>query len=80
MGVFGHCFGKNLDLSTKGKEIRAYQHVLFERFLIWLDRQYSIGKNLEDILKFFRDDSTRNKENIQFIRYSMKLSLERGVV
>ena len=80
MGLFGHCFGKELDLSIKGKEIRAYQHLLFERFLIWLDTQFSTGKNLQDLLKFFRDDTTRYKPNIQFVQNSTLLSFERGVV
>lgn len=80
MGLFGHCFGKELDLSTKGKEIRAYQHLLFERFLLWLDTQFSMGKNVQDLLIFFRDDTTRYKANIQFVQNSILLSFERGVV
>jgi len=80
MGIFGHCFGKEIDLSSKGKEVRAYQHLLFERFVIWLDYQFSEGKNLQDLLKFFRDDNTQYKENIQFVQYSTHLSLEMGAV
>ncbi len=80
MGIFGHCFGKEIDLSSKGKEVRAYQHLLFERFVIWLDYQFSEGKNLQDLLKFFRDDNTQYKENIQFVQYSTHLSLEMSAV
>lgn len=80
MGIFGHCFGKDLDVSTKGKEVRVYQHLLFERFLIWLENQFSSDKKLQDLLKFFRDENTRNIENIQFVQYSTQLSLESRVV
>jgi len=76
MGLFGRSFGKQIDLSTKGKEIRAYQHLMFERFLIWLDVQFSSGKGICDLLVFFREDELRCSEAVQFIRQSTMLSLE----
>ncbi|MHA1724344.1 MAG: hypothetical protein ACTSXH_05820 [Promethearchaeota archaeon] len=34
MGGFGRYFGKEIVLDTKGKSVRAYRHLMFERFLI----------------------------------------------
>ncbi len=39
-----------------------------------------MGKNLQDLLKFFRDDTTRYKENIQFVQNIPIVSFEEGVV
>jgi len=63
-------------LSTKGKEIRAYQHLMFERFLIWLDVQFSSGKDIYDLLVFFREDELRCSEAVQFLRKSTMVSLD----
>jgi len=75
MGIFGHSFGKRVDLSSKGKEVRAYQHLMFERFLIWLDYQFSQEKNLYDLMRFFRDEATHCIDAIQFVHQSTLSSL-----
>ncbi|MHA1336301.1 MAG: transposase [Promethearchaeota archaeon] len=81
LGIFGHCYGPDLDLSTKGKQIEAYRHLMFERFLIWVDMQYKDGKNLEELLIYFRrNECSTNKKNIQFLLYNTELSFKKGVV
>ncbi len=81
MGIFGHCFGRELDLSTKGKQVNAYQHLMFERFLTWTDHQYSRGKTLDDLIDHFRcDECVRCRDNVQFVKNSIKLSLKMGCV
>ena len=80
LGIFGHCYGPDLDLSTKGKQIKAYRHMIFERFLIWVDMQYKSGKNLEALLIYFRKNyCSTNKKNIQFLLYNAKLSFNSEV-
>lgn len=81
MGIFGHCFGVEFDLSTKGNQVRAYQHLMFERFLIWTEHQYSQGKTLDDLIDRFRgEECVRCRDNIQFVKNSVKLSLKMGCV
>jgi len=81
IGIFGHCYGPELDLSSKGKQVRAYQHMIFERFLTWVDTQYKAGKNLEELLIYFRGNECSNsRKNIQFLLYNTKLSLNNAVV
>ena len=81
MGIFGHCFGREIDLSTKGKQVRAYQHVMFERFLIWTDHQYFRGNTIDDLIDHFRgEECVRRGNNVQFIKNSVKLSLKMGCV
>ena len=81
MGIFGHCFGREIDLSTKGKQVRAYQHVMFERFIIWTDHQYFQGTTIDDLLDYFRgEECVRRGNNVQFMKNSMKLSLKMGCV
>ncbi|GAH59272.1 unnamed protein product, partial [marine sediment metagenome] len=62
------------------KRSEGISTLTFERFLIWLENQFSSDKKLQDLLKFFRDENTRNIENIQFVQYSTQLSLESRVV
>jgi len=77
MGIFGRCFGRDFDLSTKGKQVRAYQHVMFERFLIWTDNKYLQGNTLDDLLYHFRGEQFVGRDaNVQFIKNSVKLSLK----
>ena len=81
MGIFGHCFGVEFDLSTKGNQVRAYQHLMFERFLIWTEHQYSQGNTLDDLIDRFRgEEYVRCRDNIQFVKNSVKLSLKMGCV
>ena len=81
IGIMGHCYGAELDLSTKGKQVKAYQHLIFERFLTWVDTQYIAGKNLEDLLCYFRgQECSRRRKNIQFVRDTTKLSLNEAMV
>lgn len=75
MGLFGRHFGKDVDLSTKGKEIRAYRHLMFERFLIWVDAQFLSGRDIFDLLSYFREDSLRCQEGIEFGYNSARLAL-----
>jgi len=62
MGILDHCFRSEFDLSTKGKEVCVYQHLIFEHFLIWLDHQYSRGKKLNYLIIFFRMRILKVKE------------------
>ncbi|MBD3339168.1 MAG: transposase [Candidatus Lokiarchaeota archaeon] len=78
MGAFGRCFGRDADLSTKGREARAYRHLEFERFLLWLDEQFSSGKSVADLLYYFREDSLRTVRGIRFVCQSTRLSLKCG--
>lgn len=78
MGIFGRSFGKDIDLSTKGKEVRAYRHLMFERFLIWLDQQLSSGTDVYNLLHYFREETVRAPHGIQFVYQSTKLSLKCG--
>ncbi|MGV9141425.1 MAG: transposase [Promethearchaeota archaeon] len=75
MGLFGRHFGKDVDLSTKGKVIRAYRHLMFECFLIWVDAQLFSGKDIFDLLSYFRDDSLRCQEGLEFGYNSTHLAL-----
>ena len=75
------CFGRELDLSTKGKQVNAYQELVFERFFTWTDHQYSHGKTLDDLIDHFRcEECVRFRDNVQFINNSIKLSLKMGRV
>jgi SRSO17 transposase len=78
MGTFGRCFGKRADLSTKGQSVRAYRHLMFERFLIWLDEQFSSGRDIFDLLSYFREDEVSCSHGIQFVYQSTHLSLKCG--
>jgi SRSO17 transposase len=78
MGAFGRCFGRDADLSTKGREARAYRQLEFERFLIWLDEQFSSRTSVVDLLYYFREDSIRTARGIQFVCQSTRLSLKCG--
>lgn len=81
MGIFGHCFGCEMDLSTKGKQVRAYQHLMFERFLIWTNHQYLRGIPLNVLLDHFRgEECFRRSTNVQFMKNSVELSLKMGCV
>jgi SRSO17 transposase len=80
MGLFGRSFGKEVDVSTKGKAIRAYQHILFERFVVWLEVQFSSGRKWREVLSFFRGPTTRHPKCIQFVRNSALLSLKMSAV
>lgn len=75
LGIFNHALGSEYELSTKGKQVRAYQHILFERFLTWIDRQYENGKNLDALLTYFRrDECSHRKEHMHFIQHNAGLS------
>lgn len=75
LGTLNHALGRGCDLSTKGKQVRAYQHLVFERLLIWFDDQYRRGKDLEDLLKHFRNDEcSHRKEHLDFVRNNAILS------
>ncbi len=81
IGIFNKCFGCEFDLSTKGKQVRAYQHLMFERFLVWTDHQYSQGKTLDDLIDRFRgEECVRRGYNVQFVKNNVKLSLKMGCV
>ena len=75
MGCFGRHFGKDTLLNTKGKEVRAYRHLMFERFLIWVYEQCSRGRKIQDLLWQFREENSRNHEVIQFTCQSTRLLL-----
>ncbi|MBD3197032.1 MAG: transposase [Candidatus Lokiarchaeota archaeon] len=79
LGTFGRCFGKEANLSTKGREVRAYRHLMFERFLIWLDEQLSSGTDIFDLLSYFREESVRCPHGIQFVYHNTRLSLKCGM-
>lgn len=79
IGIFGHCYGSELDLSSKGKQIKAYQHMVFERFLTWIDTQYKEGKNLVDLFIYFRgDECSHSEEKLHFIRHNADYLLITG--
>ena len=75
MGCFGRHFGKDTLLNTKGKEVRAYRHLMFERFIIWVYEQCSRGRKIQDLLRQFREKNSRNHEVIQFTCQSTRLLL-----
>jgi len=80
LGIFSHFYDPDLDLPTKGKQIKAYRHMIFERFLILVDMEYKDGKNLEKLLIYFRKNyCSTNKKNIQFLLYNAELSFNREV-
>jgi len=81
LGVLNHCFGSEFDFSTKGKQVRAYQHLMFERFLTWTSNQYSRGKTLDDLIYHFRgEECVQRGYNVQFVKNSVNLSLKLGRV
>ncbi|MHA1726359.1 MAG: hypothetical protein ACTSXH_16230, partial [Promethearchaeota archaeon] len=75
MGCFGRHFGKDTLLNTKEKEVRAYRHLMFERFIIWVYEQCSRGRKIQDLLRQFREKNSRNHEVIQFTCQSTRLLL-----
>ncbi|MHA1724867.1 MAG: transposase, partial [Promethearchaeota archaeon] len=75
MGCFGRHFGKDTLLNTKGKEVRAYRHLMFERFLIRVYEQCSRGRKIQDLLRQFREKNSRNHEVIQFTCQNTRLLL-----
>ncbi|MHA1725244.1 MAG: transposase, partial [Promethearchaeota archaeon] len=58
MGCFGRHFGKDTVLNTKRKEVRAYRHLMFERFIIWVYEQCSRGRKIQDLLWQFREKNS----------------------
>jgi len=75
MGTLSHALGSDCDLSTKGKQVRAYQQIIFERFLAWIDRQYEHGTSFVEIVRHFRRGRcSRSRESIQFVKHNTVLS------
>ena len=80
MGGFGRYFGKETVLDTKGKSVRAYRHLMFERFLIWVYEQSMAGVELQELLWHFREKSSRDPKGILFTCQSTRLLLNSGTV
>ncbi|MFO8020508.1 MAG: transposase [Promethearchaeia archaeon] len=81
LGIFGHCFGSDIELATKGAQIRAYRHILFERFLTWTDEQLARGNTLKELLIHFRDEQCSCRSSaLQFVTQGVRSALKKGKV